>query len=74
MPSEIKQLVYDINSVIDKYKGFIDKVDRNIEMFPDDKPVLLARKNIYLDVITDLQNTLSLSREVADERVTDIHD
>ena len=73
MQSERSRIVDNINSVIDKYKGFIDKVDKNIELFPDSKQVLLARKNIYLDVITDLQNLLTL-REVTDERGLRVYD
>lgn len=53
----------DIERLITKYKRYVEKVETNLKIFPEQEIPLLARKNIYLDIILDLRNVLDLHKE-----------
>ena len=53
----------DIRELIEKYKQLIERIETNIEMFPEEKTVLFARRNVYKDMILDLENILEKHKE-----------
>ena len=62
------KLKSDIRSLIDKYKKLIERIEDNMERFPEEKQMLTTRKNVYMDLILDLTNILNLNREDADDQ------
>ena len=53
----------DIRELIEKYRALIERIETNIEMFPEEKKVLFARRNVYKDMILDLENILEKHKE-----------
>ena len=58
----------DIKALIDKYKNLIERIEDNMERFPEEKQMLTTRKNVYMDLILDLNNVLELHKEDADDQ------
>ena len=58
----------DIKALIDKYKNLINRIEDNMERFPEEKQMLTTRKNVYMDLILDLNNVLELHKEDADDQ------
>ena len=61
------KLESDIRALIDKYKKLIERIEDNMERFPEEKQMLTTRKNVYLDLILDLNNLLDMHKEDADD-------
>ena len=53
----------NIEELIEKYQGLINRIYSNMEEFPEHTATLIARKNVYLDIILDLRNILDLHKE-----------
>ena len=61
----------NILTLIERYKFLIKKVERNMKEFPEQEAVLIARRNVYKDIILDLDNILELHKE--DDNGADLH-
>lgn len=64
----------NILTLIERYKFLIKKVERNMKEFPEQEAVLIARRNVYKDIILDLDNILELHKEDKDGADMHIHD
>lgn len=53
----------NILTLIERYKFLIKKVERNMKEFPEQEAILIARRNVYKDIILDLDNILELHKE-----------
>ena len=64
----------NILTLIERYKFLIKKVERNMKEFPEQEAILIARRNVYKDIILDLDNILELHKEDKDGADMHIYD
>ena len=59
----------DIKELIGKYEKLIERIENNLKTFPEHALVLSTRRNVYMDMILDLNNILALHKEDNNEKV-----